>query len=85
MDSRNHLSTLQIMFWNINLKMFFKHLMALCMTESKFNFQPKKLTKELQHLGNFFGTVATVFEGILCFCGGATEETLWFYLVFFAS
>ena len=55
------------------------------MTKAKVNFQPKKPTKELQHLGNFFGTVATVFEGILCFCGGATEETLWFYSVFFAS
>ena len=48
------------------------------MTEAKVNFQPKKLTKELQHLGNFFVTVPTVF-------GGATVETLWFYLVFFAS
>ena len=55
------------------------------MTKTKVNFQPKKLTKELQHLGNFFGTVSTVFEEILCFCGGATVETLWFYLVFFAS
>ena len=55
------------------------------MTESKFNFQPKRPTKELQHLGNLFRTVETVFEGILCFCGGATVETLWFYLVFFAS
>ena len=55
------------------------------MTKAKVNFQHKKPTKELQHLGNFFETVATVFEGILCFCGGATVETLWFYLVFFAS
>ena len=29
-DSRNHLSTLQIVYWNINLKIFFKHIRALC-------------------------------------------------------
>ena len=29
MDSRNHLSTLQIVYWNINLKIFFKHIRAL--------------------------------------------------------
>ena len=30
MDGRNHLSTLQIVYWNINLKIFFKHIRALC-------------------------------------------------------